>query len=493
MEGVNFFTPISHGKQGNTIATSVTDMAEDYFHLCGKKACVIAGRVENGKEGVVLTAGKSPLLLSALKVISYFTIIIPLIALLVKIVLRYKNQFYIIDPKLELEKGIQIEPNLLAKIQQLMPKIRRKEADPQIEWLSRRDTEVFRLTEAPHLVFKMFTAQGMRVSRKNKIMNGEEQIRDRFNNMIQAKEVCLTHRLGLITIPQAKMFEVEAEGRTFPVIAEQSLDVRATDSAQEELYRDHANHVGQAVRQLGTFIAETGFYDVTWRNIPVIDEAPGFQGARRIGLIDLEHMEKAKHGILGSWNGSRGLIRCLFSEEQMDAVLSDAKQEGIISEEKAQQVKAKRLEEIRSDQQLLDFYQRNGILVEHRKPIAVDLDTLGLNLAEAAEIQVERVIRNGTYEDVDFEVRPERVTMREVADATIAEINRLIQETPDNESVKGKRSLLLNTNNGVLYRYYELGERENSRWFDRIINALVEKGYLFKLIKENGHGYFIQA
>ncbi len=531
MAKVGFFTAVSFGSLTETCAQSALETVDSYFYLGGKKACVIAGRVQNGKEDIVLAEGDSSCFLSALKVMSYFTIIIPVLALIVKAVLRYQNQFYvidsrlinlpenassqsnrelqgqnviserdldlarrevrIIDPKAELENGIQIAPNLIARIQQLMPKIKRQEEDPGIEWLSHRDTQVFRLTEAPNLVFKMFTAQGVSSMINGRFMNGEEQIRNRFNNMIKAKEICLTHRLGLITIPHAKMFEVEADRRTFPVIAEQSLNVQATESAQEELYRNHADDLGQAVRQLGTFIAETGFNDVVWRNIPVVDEAPGFQGARRIGLIDLEHMESAESGILGSWNGSCGLVRCLFSEEQMDAVLNDAKQKGIVSHSEAEQIKARRLEEIRSDRQLLDFYQRKGILADHRKRIEVDLNTLGLNLDEAEETKVAHIVRNGTDDGDELRYGTESVSMREVAGETIAEINRLIQETAENESVKGKRYILLDTHHGVGRNYVRLGRQ--TPWLRRIINALVEKGHLFKLVEENAHGYFIQA
>lgn len=524
MAKVGFFTAVSFGPLPKTCAQSLLETADSYFYLGGKKACVIAGRVQNGKEGVVLAESDSSYFLSALKVMSYFTIIIPVLALIVKAVLRYQNQFYvidsrlinlpenasqeqgvisernldlarrevrIIDPKAELENGIQIDPNLIARIQQLMPKIKRQEKDPGIEWLSQRGTQVFRLTEAPNLVFKMFTAQGVSSMINGKFMNGEEQIRNRFNNMVKAKEICLTHRLGLIAIPHAKMFEVQADGRTLPVIAEQALSVRTTESAQEELYRDHAEALGQAVRQLGTFIAETGFNDVVWRNIPVVDEVVGFQGARRIGLIDLEHMEGAESGILGSWNGSCGLVRCLFSEEQMDAVLNDARQKGIVSQHEAEQIKARRLEEIRSDRQLLDFYQRKGVLADHRKRIEVDLNTLGLNLDEVEETRVAHFVGNGTDDEGDLEYRKQAIYMREVAEGTIAEINRLIQETAENESVKGKRYILLNTNHGAAYNYVQLGRE--TPWLQRIINALVEKGHLFKLVKENGHGYFIQA
>ena len=497
---IGFFTPVHFGAGAKTNSQIFFEAVEDYLSLGDEQAHIIPGRVENEKQGVILKQGNSPFLLTVLKVVSYFTVILPLIALMIKAVSRGK--FFVIDPKTELGKGIQVDQNLITKIQQLIPKLHNKEEDPQIEWVSKRHTCIFRLTEAPHLIFKILFSQNV-IEMNGKYMNGEEQIKNRFNNMVRAKEVCLIHQLGLITLPHAIMFEVEAEGRIFSVIAEESLNVRATDSTQEELYRNHAIVLDQAVRQLAIFIAETGFSDVIWGNIPVIDEDSNFQGARRIGLIDLEHMESAKSGVLGSFNnGSCGLVRCLFSQAQIDRVLDDAKQRGIINQSEAQQIKAKRLEEIHSSNQLLDFYQRNGILTDQRKPIDVDLSTLGLNLEETGEIRVKNVIKNGTDDDEDLEEHSQRVTMREVAEVTIAEINRLIQKTADDESVKGKRSILLSTNSKKIAPYQNLGAppgfilkdgEEKLFWLRKIIDALIEKGYLFKLVKENGRGYFIQA
>jgi len=285
------------------------------------------------------------------------------------------------------------------------------------------------------------------------------------------------------------------------VIAEESLNIRATDSAQEELYRNHAQELSRTVRQLATFIFKTGFSDVIWRNIPIQDDGLQFHGDRRVALIDLEHMEKPKAGVLGSWNGSNGLVHCLFLEEQIDAVLAEARQQGIITQQEAKDAKARRMEEIRSNAKLTAFYQLNGILENHRKPLAVNLDTLGLDLNKQAEIQVKHVVTTGTDQKPYLKWRSQQVTMRQVAEATIAEINKLLQETGGDESVKGKRYVLLKTSDQFFY-YDPLGGpsgftimdgEEKLFWLHRIIDALIAKGHLFQLVKVNGHGYFIQA
>lgn len=428
-----------------------------------------------------------------MKVASYFTVVLPLLFLAMKAALRWTRSFSVISPAKELGNSVDVDPQLIAKIQQLFSKIQRKEADPQIQWLATHNSQIFRLPEAPHLVFKMNTSQGVCLGRNGQMLDSSQVILARYANMVRAKEVCLVHQLGLLTIPQARLFWIEADGERWPVIAEQALNIRHAESAQEESYRAHAHSLSQAARQLGAFIAETGFNDVDWRNIPVLEEAAGFQGERRIGLIDLEHMERAEAGILGSYmNGSRGLVRCLFAEEDIDAVLKSAIRRGMIGPEEAERVKARRREEIGSIEGLRAFYERTGIEQNPRKPLEVDLETLGLNLEEVGQV--------GSYEaDGIWRQRP--VTLRKVAQDTVVEINRQIQGTAEGESTKGKRYILLNTNDPPFLGYNRLGapggfiraEDADRLWLQRILTALVNKGHLYQLVKVTGNGYFIQA
>ena len=89
-----------------------------------------------------------------------------------------------------------------------------------------------------------------------------------------------------------------------------------------------------------------------WRKIPIVDDAPDFQGSRRIALIDLEHMKGAADGFFGRIRG-RGLIRCLSSEKHIDLALDIARRHGIRHFITSTEAKTARVEEIASDQQLI--------------------------------------------------------------------------------------------------------------------------------------------
>lgn len=298
----------------------------------------------------------------------------------------------------------------------------------------------------------------------------------RFHNIIRAKKICANHDLDHLITPQAKLYKFGSN----VVLAEELMDINHAESAQKEFYHKYSQDLNKAVRQLAIFVALSGFNDVTPRNIPLLNEPEDFQGSRRIVLIDLELMNSNVEGFIGSHNGSCGLIGCV-TEEQMDIVIEEALKKGIVISEDR---KNRRLQELASEKKLRQYHESKGITTG-REFIHVDLSMLGLDLNEVEE-------RDGKI-----------CTMQKAVADVIHEINRQIQEASDEESIQGKRYLLLNTNQEPFKQYNKLGapgkgywlnaEESKQIWLSRIIHALIDKGHICKLDKENGHGYFIQA
>ncbi|MBS4166975.1 MULTISPECIES: DUF648 domain-containing protein [unclassified Neochlamydia] len=494
MSKLSFFTPITYQTSPKSTALFLLEKVDNYFYLGGKKAQVIQGRTKTGQEKVILSETRSSVLARVGRFLSYFTIIIPLIMLIAKTALRSQHSFKLIDPKQKLEKGINISEVTAAKIQQLIPKIISREDDEAIKWLAKGNNLVFRIKETSNVVYKM-ARPGISVFRGGKWLNSKAISNERFDNMIEAKKVCLANDLGLLIIPHGRKFDVEVSGVAYTLIAEESLDFNPNESAQEELYHTYSRELNETARQLAIFVAKTGFNDVTWRNIPILNEIPEFHGPRRVALIDLEHMNSAingflgyfnKNGFLGDFNGSRGLVHCV-SEEQIDIVIAEARKQGVaISTVQAKEAKARRLKEFEDDKRLRTLYTDKGV-VTGKEPIQVDLASLGLDLTEESDLKWEK----------------QTVTLREVAEDVIAEMNRLIQNSSDQASTKGKRYFVLNTSKDPFSIYSTLGlpsakvfiteEEEKQLWLRRIVQALVDKGHIFKLDQVNGHGYFIQA
>ncbi len=94
---INFFTPIIFENRPKSIGTSIAETIEAYFYFGGKRALVLSRQKGNKCIEVELQDGyRPPFLSTALKVISYCTIVIPAVALIVKFALRSLYTFHIL-------------------------------------------------------------------------------------------------------------------------------------------------------------------------------------------------------------------------------------------------------------------------------------------------------------------------------------------------------------------------------------------------------------
>jgi hypothetical protein len=388
------------------------------------------------------------------------------------------------------KQEIEVAPETAAKIARLMPKFFDVKNDPEIQWYGKGNNLVFSLASAPHLIFKMDR------------VGSPDSVNQRLANIRRAEEVCKAHKLGLLLIPRAK--KIVIAGKT--LLVEERIPLQNDESAQEKLYHDLSG-LDETIKQLALFIIKTGFSDVEWRNVPIVDDSPGFLGNRRIALIDLEEMGDVAKGIYG--NGfRRGLIGILATEQQMNSVKEIAQRHGIATSRKRI---AYRRQELKTYHQLHQMYASKGILQNPRQPLCVEnLSTLGLKLEEKRTFRLQGMVSDAkTFPPHNRASQTQGTSIREsgtlsLSDAAkdvIGQINDKIAKAPKEASTKGKRMFLLNTNCGSLFYYnwgceagcQEPGSHDHHSWMERIVNALVEKGHLFKLMTANGHGYFIQA
>lgn len=572
MSGISFFTAVKYNENHKkSFGESLLEAVDNYFYLGGKKAFVLDQRSKDGREKVVLLSDPNSSLLARIgKVFTYFTFIIPVLFLITKTLLRLTHSFKVISAKKKFEneidlfkkasakekdtlistklepkagkaqlevpkvigskKNSEINPIMLEnnpdlseevanKIQALAPKILNLEKLEEIEYL--KDSKVFILKEYPNIVFKMGIPTGDRSFVQGKYRDDKEIMDLRYENIIKAKEICLVNNLGLLVIPHVKKLNIKVENKDCTVIAEERMEINHEESAQEEFYHKYSKDLNETARQLAIFVAKSGFNDVTPRNIPLIEEAIDFQGPRRVALIDLEYMENSYNGFTGDdENESRGLLRCV-AEDQIDIVIDEASKSGY----NIHSNKEERLEEIEQFKKLTQFHESKGI-VNGKELLQINLDSLGLDLAETTNIKVKVRDKNGKIirKDGDFQHEEQVITLRKVAENIIAEINKfihknsdqetvirkegncqyeeqvitlrkvtediineinkLIQKNSDQESVKGKRNVYLDFN--------KLPDDIYRTWGKRIVQALIDKGHIFNF-RMYGSNYIIQA
>jgi hypothetical protein len=383
------------------------------------------------------------------------------------------------DIEYSMGDGIEISDDIIEKIPDVFPKVLNQETSEELVIYNGK-SRVFSLTTIPNLIFKF----------------DFDDREERFRDMVQAVKVCRDHHLNLLAIPRAKKFTIgnfENMGK-ITLIAEERFNIAQSSSKQEELYQ--LPGLDDAFTQLAIFIAEAGHNDAEWRNLPVLDDDPDFQGARRIALVDLEKSPQfnVEIGMFGGGYNKRGFVGLLPSERLIDMVINIASEHGIQNSSLAKYAKGKRMREIKENEKLQEFYATKGILENPRQLIAVDdLTTLGLNLEEVGFVSTQGSYTSGNKEK-------EEITLRQMTQHVLEKINAAILDAPEKHSTKGKRSILISKNEDPLERWaYVKFPKEQVRgnddpyWLSHIVDALIKGGHIFKLINCDGHGYLIQA
>lgn len=469
MSEINFFKPIVYGSNAKTATEKAIENVDSYFHINGKQAFILPNRIEGGKQ-VVLLADESKFynrftleirISNCFKIVgialTYFTVVIPLAMFITKVALRATHSYKFITPKEDLEKGINISQKTLEKLKTLMPQILQKKDHPEIEWLDEK--QKFKLKDHLNLVFN-FPGGYLKAILRDKIT---------------AKQVCLIYNLGLLVIPHAKKFTINADGEECGFIVEESLDFNPNKDAQEQLYRTCSTKLNDTIRQLAIYIRKAGLRC----RPPILNETQDYLGSRRVALIDPSYRS------LGNSDDYQFLINHLFDEEQMNIVIDESNKEELpllpyIGEEEIRQNEKKQVKESKEKRLSdLEFSEKLQQLLRPGKLLEVKLEDLGLNLNEEDEIKGEEITREyrsyepeKQIETITFVNEQKKVTMKKVAEDIIAEINNLIsnpRQAPLNEAFR----------NEPLWVYKNLGSKYNKcskynkYWKARIIDALL--------------------
>ena len=98
MTNINFLTPVSFGNRAEALSQSFLEFADDYFFFGGDKAVVQFEYVDGESQGVDLVYVDFSWVSIALKVISYCTIIIPVVLWTAKCILRSIHHFHWLPP-----------------------------------------------------------------------------------------------------------------------------------------------------------------------------------------------------------------------------------------------------------------------------------------------------------------------------------------------------------------------------------------------------------
>ncbi len=120
---------------------------------------------------------------------------------------EFENKQYHIS-KQQLQQGISISEDIVSKIQMCMKDILQNNEEGGIKlYNSQENHRVFALDTAPGFIFKM------EANKTCHFIGRDISMATRYQNMIKAKTIVRNHQLGLLVIPNAKLFTVKAEGK----------------------------------------------------------------------------------------------------------------------------------------------------------------------------------------------------------------------------------------------------------------------------------------
>lgn len=95
-----FWDPVHYGAHAKTLEHKVLQWVDAYFNCGTHRATVLLPPQDHARTYVIFQEHQPTFLLTALKIISYATVIIPAIMLIAKYILRSRNLFYEVRPAL---------------------------------------------------------------------------------------------------------------------------------------------------------------------------------------------------------------------------------------------------------------------------------------------------------------------------------------------------------------------------------------------------------
>ncbi|RYF37791.1 MAG: hypothetical protein EOO38_25705, partial [Cytophagaceae bacterium] len=180
---------------------------------------------------------------------------------------------------------------------------------------------IFVLEGAPKVVFKI-----------------DKDLLSRWQDAGDGAKVCREKALDLLVVPRQSLLKVRIGGLDHNVIAEERLPLTNDFAYQHRLHRALSGRLRPTLQQLTLFIIASGFKDVDFRNIPIIDQGLAAEEIPRLALVDLENCgvvssataAKGNYDLAffgNNWN-VRGLFRCI-TPSNFDLVVDTARLKGL--------------------------------------------------------------------------------------------------------------------------------------------------------------------
>lgn len=544
MGRVGFFTAVHFGGQPKTNRESLLETVDAYFYLGGKKACVISG--SSGVYQAALQDHSISWTVLAAKIASYATIVLPVIAMILKVVLRSTSTFHLSHSANAQQKqnpqtttmhtGANLASRSVVAVVCVNNNSLKENKGPEGAALEQELPDPYASVRSASDISDVeeFLGQGIDVSQatiekiqslfeiivkheadpnitylsgpgRNIVFSVNSEPRFVFKTAADLGnvreqgllpdalvELRFTNMIMAVAICADKHLnhlivphakKLEINSKLF--IAEERLDVpKACD--QEDVYL--LSGLDETIRQLACFVTQAGFGDMEWRNAPVLDRASGFERPRRVALIDLEEIAFKDHDnrafLRGAQNGIFGNDWPVFRRGLINCVHSENHIDIILDELS----KSPDFLEITtsSDKEMAKYTMeqaKNKRMQEIEKDARLRQFYDNKGIFSNPEQQIQVEDLSSLELNLEEEMRGAGFTLRKAAEDVIKYINASITKHSKDESVKFKRCVLFNRDSEGLDPKYILPVLSEESWIEKILSALRRKGYIFSYLK----------
>ncbi|MCH9612110.1 MAG: hypothetical protein S4CHLAM102_05930 [Chlamydiia bacterium] len=377
----------------------------------------------------------------------------------------------LLTPAEALSEGLNVPVETCQWIRNNQLALKRKEEIDGVRYFnSQQSHTVFTLDSCPGVIFKL-----------------QNNAKERFENSVKAKEICLEYRLDQLVVPKTRLIDGADDP---PFIAEELLDFNPTDSGQEQAHRDYAPQLSEPVRQMCILVAKMGLSDIEFRNIPILRQTQDPLGIRQFALADIEETRGSATGLFGNSGLAprSGLVR-LVERAHIPFVEKVARQQGVKKHEYAESYMDEGIRRQERLDRLAQFHHDHPL-----ERFDIQLDQLGID----PEFTQSVSMLLPSPEDPDrWTYQPMDQQIGKLASDMENDFNQQLENKSPDESEAGRRNLFINANHGYFDAFFRSCQIQGDDgqmigWADHILNRMMEQEMIFSW-RSNGHGYFIQA
>jgi hypothetical protein len=468
MENLKFFTPISSINQHKEYFDWLIEIVDDYFFLQGKKAFVVDLKKPLDQRQIIFENEKSNWIIVALKITSYITFIIPILFISLKLFLRSKIDYKVINVKDIVNEGIYLKNESLVLLEKNIYKLERGQALNEVEYLYKEREIIFKLKSEPNYLFKA-PFLGLESSLNHCL----ERFKKQLVRAIETQTSILAYHFSDLKVAKRKLLLIQG----FPILVFKQEDFYALNWSERN-FAHKKEFLNPAIMQLIELFLMKDYIACDFSSLIVEDKVLNSSLGGYLSLFIFKYSVSIDDKIAN-------LISMLFSEHQIDEVICYAKNKGVFISSYIKEAKENRMRFLREELAICLFYLQHGITKNPLKAIDIifkDLHDIHLNETK------NYFTSSLPYQPgkTNVKLKSKSITFKEALEEIIQLINHSIKISHETSKIKLRRFVSIDRADLTWFDHKNPDAIYEDPWIIEIGNILKDKGCIFDVTFSDG-------